>query len=62
LSSDALVPFAAREKVGYLPGSCFFPDKRETPNMRLGFTTLPRATIDEGIRRLGRAVRAAQAG
>lgn len=62
LSADALVPFAAREQVGYLPGSCFYPDKRETPHMRLGFTTLPHATIDEGIRRLGRAVRAAQAG
>ena len=62
LSADALAPFAAQEKVGYLPGSCFYPDKRETPHMRLGFTTLPREAIEEGIRRLGHAVRAAQSG
>lgn len=61
LSADALVPYAAREGVGYLPGSCFYPDRRETGNLRLGYTTLPREQIDEGVRRLGRAVRAALA-
>jgi 2-aminoadipate transaminase len=62
LTADALIPFAARAGVGYLPGSCFYPDRRETSNMRLGFTTLPREQTDEGIRRLGNAVRAALAG
>lgn len=62
LSADRLIPFAAREGVGYLPGSCFYPDRRETSNLRLGFTTLPREQIDEGIRRLGKAVRTALAG
>lgn len=62
LTADALIPYAAREGVGYLPGSCFYPDRRETSNLRLGFTTLPREQIDEGIRRLGKAVRAALAG
>jgi 2-aminoadipate transaminase len=59
LTADALIPFAADAGVGYLPGSCFYPDRRETSNLRLGFTTLPREEIDEGIRRLGVAVRTA---
>lgn len=55
--ADELLPVAARNGVGFLPGSFFFPDRRNIPALRLGFSTLAPETIDEGIRRLGIAVR-----
>jgi DNA-binding transcriptional MocR family regulator len=59
LTSDDLLPYAAKHRVGYLPGSFFYPDRRRVPALRLGFTTLSRARIEEGIARLGRALREA---
>jgi 2-aminoadipate transaminase len=56
LTADALMPIAAEERVAYLPGSFFYPDRRPSPSLRLGFSTLSRERIDEGIARLGRAV------
>ena len=59
LTSNALMPFAASHGVAYLPGSAFFPDRRQEPALRLGFSTFSEAEIDEGIRRLGLATAAA---
>jgi 2-aminoadipate transaminase len=59
LPSNQLLPIAARHGVTYLPGSAFYPDQRQEPALRLGFSTFSEATIDEGIRRLGLATREA---
>lgn len=55
ITSNALLPTAGKHGVAYLPGSAFYPDRRQEPTLRLGFSTLPNDRIDEGIRRLGRA-------
>lgn len=55
ITSNALLPHAARHGVCYLPGSAFYPDRRQEPTLRLGFSTLPEDEIDEGIHRLGQA-------
>lgn len=57
ITSNALLPTAGKHGVAYLPGSAFYPDRRKEPTLRLGFSTLPEDRIDEGIRRLGCAVR-----
>jgi 2-aminoadipate transaminase len=62
LSADELLPLAAGEGVGYLPGSFFYPDRRSVPALRLGYTTLSRERIDEGVARLAKAVRIALPG
>jgi 2-aminoadipate transaminase len=62
LTADALLPLAAGEGVGYLPGSFFYPDRRSVPALRLGYTTLSRERIEEGVARLAKAVRIALPG
>ncbi len=57
LTGDYLLQHAANHRVGYLPGSFFYSDRRAVPALRLGFTTLPVCQIDEGIARLARAIR-----
>jgi 2-aminoadipate transaminase len=59
LTSRALLPHAVRERVGFLPGYFFYPDRREVPAVRLGFTTLEDERIEEGIGRLATAVKQA---
>jgi 2-aminoadipate transaminase len=49
---------AAEEKVVALAGTECFPDGRGTHNLRLSFSLQPPDRIAEGIRRLGRAIRA----
>jgi 2-aminoadipate transaminase len=49
---------AAEERVVALPGTECFPDGRGTHNLRLAFSLQPPERIGEGIRRLGRAIRA----
>jgi len=56
LSAMQLVPLAAEEGVAFAPGSIFFPGERVQPYLRLNFTTCSPDRIEEGIRRLGRAV------
>ncbi len=56
LSSDELVPFATAEGVAFAPGALFFGGGRPQPYLRLNFAEHPPETIEEGIRRLGRAV------
>lgn len=58
-TADELLPTAAKHRVGYLPGSFFYPDRRKIPALRLGFTTLSAERIEEGVHRLGKAIREA---
>jgi 2-aminoadipate transaminase len=49
---------AAEERIVALAGTECFPDGRGTHNLRLAFSLQPPGKIAEGIRRLGRAIRA----
>jgi len=58
ISALQLLPLAAEEGVGYAPGPRFFPQPAAGEGyMRLNFATQTPEDIDEGIRRLGRAMR-----
>ncbi len=57
--SRKLLPFAIQERVGFLPGYFFYPDRREVPAVRLGFTNLSDDRIEEGIGRLATAIQLA---
>jgi 2-aminoadipate transaminase len=48
----------AEERVIALPGTECFPDERGSHNLRLAFSLQPPDRIAEGVRRLGRAIRA----
>jgi GntR family transcriptional regulator/MocR family aminotransferase len=56
-SALRLLPLAAEEGVEYAPGPRFFPHPPEgEPYIRLNFATQTPEDIDQGIRRLGRAL------
>jgi DNA-binding transcriptional MocR family regulator len=58
ISAMKLVPVAAEEGVEYAPGNRFFPNPSEGEGyLRLNFATQTPEDIDEGIRRLGRAIK-----
>lgn len=58
VSSLALLPFAAEEGVDYASGSRFFANREEGKEyLRLNFATQTPEDIEEGIRRLGVAVK-----
>jgi 2-aminoadipate transaminase len=48
---------AAKDGVVYLPGTLFYADGRKSSSLRLGFTTLPMKRYEEGIARLGKALK-----
>ena len=57
-SAAALAPLAAEEGVEYAAGTRFFPRASDGQGyLRLNFATCTPQEIDEGIRRLGRALR-----
>jgi len=56
-TAEDLLQVALRHKVGFLPGSCFYPEPRPQRSFRLSYPTMSKATIDEGMGRLGGAVR-----
>lgn len=56
-TAEDLLQVALRHKVGFLPGSCFYPEPRPQRSFRLSYPTMSKATIDEGMGRLGEAVR-----
>lgn len=56
-STNDLYPIALREKVKYLAGSVCYPDHKSYRYMRLNFTMHPPQEIEEGIRRLAKAIR-----
>lgn len=55
-SSEQLLDVALQHQVGFLPGSCFFPDPQPHRGFRLAYPTLDDATIDLGMQRLGAAL------
>jgi GntR family transcriptional regulator/MocR family aminotransferase len=56
LSATELHPLAGEEGVSYAPGSLFFPGERPQSYLRLNFVMNSTEVIQEGIRRLGKAV------
>jgi 2-aminoadipate transaminase len=59
LDAEALLPAAVAEGVAYVTGAPFFVDGGGENTMRLTFAREDAPTIDEGVKRLGRVVRAA---
>lgn len=49
------------EKVAFVPGQAFFADRSGANTLRLSFSCANEAMIEEGIQRLGRLIRNAQA-
>jgi len=59
LSADDLLPMACKEGVDFVPGSRFFPNNSGGKSwMRLNFVVQEPKKIEEGIKRLGVAIRA----
>ncbi|MBF0545935.1 MAG: hypothetical protein HQM08_15945 [Candidatus Riflebacteria bacterium] len=58
LSSEKLLPIAIEEGVDFSPGSNFFPGvSNGNTNLRLNFAIELPEMIEEGIKRLGRAIK-----
>jgi GntR family transcriptional regulator/MocR family aminotransferase len=58
MSADELLPLACKEGVAYVPGKFFFTEDADGSEwMRLNFASQPVEDIDEGMRRLGVAIR-----
>jgi 2-aminoadipate transaminase len=58
LSAEELLPFACKEGVAFVPGKYFFTDDTNGDEwIRLNFVSQPIEDIEEGIRRLGVAIR-----
>lgn len=56
--AGALLPRALERGVAYTPGAAFWVDGSGERTLRLSFSSVPVAKIDEGVRRLGDVVRA----
>jgi len=56
-TAEDLLPIALGHKVGFLPGSCFYPEPEPQRSFRLSYPTMSKETIDEGTARLGEAIR-----
>lgn len=56
LSAISLFDQAVADKVVFVPGDPFYVDGRRSNAMRLNFSCADEATIDAGMRRLGRAI------
>ncbi len=57
IDTNALLAFALKEGVSFVPGSVFDPGGNVSPSLRLNFTANPPEVLQEGVRRLSRAVR-----
>lgn len=57
--AELLAQSLKTERVAFVPGRAFFADGSNGNTIRLSFSCADEAAIDEGIRRLGRLVRAA---
>jgi len=51
-----LIEAAVEQKVAFVPGTAFYADGRGRDALRLTFATCPTEMIDEGIKRLGKAI------
>jgi 2-aminoadipate transaminase len=56
ISSMKLFEVAVKDGVCIVPGHPFYIGKNDVSTMRLNFSCMDEATIEEGIRRLGKAV------
>jgi len=56
VDADELLKVAIEEKVAFVPGANFFPEGGGHNTMRLNFSNARPELIDEGIKRLGRAL------
>lgn len=59
LSSNELLKQAIAQGLEFAPGSYFYADRRESPSLRLAFSTLTQPQIRQGVRRLGALMQAA---
>jgi GntR family transcriptional regulator/MocR family aminotransferase len=58
ISASDLLPIACKEGVAFVPGKYFFTDNSQGDEwMRLNFASQPVEDIEEGIKRLGAAIR-----
>jgi DNA-binding transcriptional MocR family regulator len=60
LAAAALLPAAAARGVAFTPGPAFFLDGGGERTLRLAFSSVAAARIDEGVRRLAETIRAAR--
>ena len=60
VSVAALFKAAIARKVAFVPGSAFYADVADDRHLRLNFSNSDEARIDEGMRRLGEAIRELQ--
>jgi len=58
LTATALLPVALERGVAFTPGPAFFLDGAGERTLRLAFSSVAAARIDEGVRRLGEAIKA----
>ena len=58
LDSTALFEEAVKEKVVFVPGNPFYTSAARTTTFRLSFSCVDRTTVEEGVRRLSRALEA----
>ena len=56
LSSTELFNIAIKEKVAFVPGKAFFTDGSGDNTLRLNFSNSDEERIEEGIKRLGKAI------
>lgn len=56
IDCEELLQEGIEQKVAFVPGTAFYTDGRGTDALRLTFATCPTDMIDEGIRRLGKAI------
>ncbi len=57
MSTDHLLPIACDQGVAFAPGRAFYADEGGESCMRLNFVAQPVENIEEGIQRLGKAIR-----
>jgi 2-aminoadipate transaminase len=58
ISTEELLPLACEEGVAFAPGKNFFPEASAGQDwMRLNFVAQPEQEIEDGIRRLGMAIK-----
>jgi 2-aminoadipate transaminase len=58
INTMKLLEQAIAQNVAFVPGGPFFANEAEHNTMRLSFVTVPPATIDEGVAKLGALIRA----
>jgi 2-aminoadipate transaminase len=60
LDAGALLPAAGERGVAFTPGAAFFVDGGGERTLRLSFSSVAAARIDEGVKRLAETIRAAR--